>query len=108
MRQPRYAPLKLPEDFERALDRRPADWDLRAVIADWLDDNGDTLGAECLRWQARAGRRPQRYWDCWVIALARVCGRGRTRRCEIPAPLWDRLPPRVQWFTGVRVYDTRA
>src|SRR5438093_1420071 len=49
MSRARYTPLALPQEFEAGLDKRPADWDLRSVIADWLEDNGDVRGAKCVR-----------------------------------------------------------
>jgi uncharacterized protein (TIGR02996 family) len=55
-----YEPLPLPASFEAGLDRRPADWALRLVASDWLEENGDLLGAECLRWQAQKRKRPDR------------------------------------------------
>jgi hypothetical protein len=32
----------------------------------------------------------------------------RPRCRDVPEPLWNKLLPRVSWFTGYRAYPTRA
>jgi uncharacterized protein (TIGR02996 family) len=111
-----YTPLPLPAEFDAGLDRRPADWELRLVAADWLEEHGDTLGAECLRWQARFRKRPHRSsfygpegkWGWWVLWRNEDWRTTRPQVREVPETLWRKLPPRVTWFTGFRSYATRA
>jgi len=55
------------EDFWRALEADPADWDLRLVFADWLEDHGEEVLAAGQRWQAHARQKPDpnfgSYWS---------------------------------------------
>jgi uncharacterized protein (TIGR02996 family) len=116
MKRKTYEPLSLPDSFESALDRRPADWALRLVAADWLEENGDPFGAECLRWQARHRKRPDRnrwyepdgLWAWWVLFPPDAWNPERPRCRNVPEPLWNKLPPRVDWFAGYRAYPSRA
>lgn len=47
------------QPFLTALDNDPTDLHRVAVYADWLDERGDGVEAECLRWAVRLGRRPR-------------------------------------------------
>ena len=46
------------DDFQRALDADPTDWQTRLVLADWLDERGDPRGPG---YRALAGRRWRPY-----------------------------------------------
>lgn len=45
--------------FEFSLSQNPADWELRLVYSDWLEENGDQVAAEGQRWQAANQKHPQ-------------------------------------------------
>jgi uncharacterized protein (TIGR02996 family) len=115
MSRDRYTPLPLPEAFEAALDRRPSDWELRSVIADWFEENSDAVAANCMRWQVREHKRPERNrfyepegkWGWWVLFPDPWTTEVPMER-ELPEPLWKKLPPKIDSFTGFRVYPTRA
>lgn len=49
------------EQFERALDEKPDDWELRLVYADFLDDNDDPAFAACQRWMSGNKAIPSRF-----------------------------------------------
>ncbi len=112
----RYAPLLIPESFGVGLARRPADWALRSVIADWLEDNGDVLGAECVRWQVQNRKRPDRSsfyepegkWAWWALFPPRPWDTDRPCGRDVPEPLWNKLPPKTNEFSGARAYATQA
>lgn len=36
----------------------PEDWKLREILADYYEDNGKPLYADCLRWMAENNKRP--------------------------------------------------
>ncbi len=40
------------------LTRSPNDWELRAVLADWFEENGRQDVADCLHWMVRHHKRP--------------------------------------------------
>ena len=44
--------------FFEDLARNPDDWQLRAVMADWCEDNGQGDRAVCLRWMIAHNKRP--------------------------------------------------
>src|SRR5262249_24200807 len=50
---------------------------------------------------------PEGTWAWWVLFGPQL-QRGRVKAREIPEPLWRRLPPKIDWFTGYRAYPTRA
>lgn len=50
--------LQWPKGFTDALDRDPSDVVTRGVLADWLEEHGDPLAAEGLRWATERGRVP--------------------------------------------------
>lgn len=37
----------------------PEDWPRRLILADWLEECGEVMGAEAMRWMARNKKRPQ-------------------------------------------------
>jgi uncharacterized protein (TIGR02996 family) len=83
------------EDFQRALDANPEDWQARLVFADWLDERGD-LRAEGYRALGRLRLRPypmdnSRHW--WTAE-----GDG--------PPTFNHLPP--DWFEKVAGYQYRT
>ncbi len=43
-------------DFETLLADTPEDWDLRAIFADWLEEQGDDKEAAAQRWQVENGK----------------------------------------------------
>jgi uncharacterized protein (TIGR02996 family) len=46
------------ESFLEGLAQTPDDWDLRRVVADWCEENGQSGRADCLRWMSRQKKRP--------------------------------------------------
>lgn len=46
------------QEFERALDSNPDDWDLRRVYGDWLEENGCENYCVAQRWMAEHKKRP--------------------------------------------------
>ena len=50
--------MTLPMQFVEGLARAPGDWDLRAVFADWCEENAEADVAACLRWMVRHEKRP--------------------------------------------------
>ena len=42
---PRSVAVTTEDDFQRALDAQPDDWQTRLVFADWLDEHGDPRAA---------------------------------------------------------------
>lgn len=67
------------------LDAHPDDWDARRMLADLLDDLGDTQGAACQRWMALRGRMPHwaptiAYW-MWLLSIG---GPSCLRDCRLP------------------------
>jgi uncharacterized protein (TIGR02996 family) len=49
-------------DWCGAVDKAPGDVGVRLVWADWLEEDGKALEAECLRWAAAEGRGPHGPW----------------------------------------------
>lgn len=69
----------IPEMFWESLNREPACMTLRAAVADWLEENDDPDGAECLRWSIEKGRVPfDTGWTCFDKDIH-----------DIPAALYD-------------------
>jgi uncharacterized protein (TIGR02996 family) len=52
------------DDFQKALDRRPTDWQTRLVFADWLQERDDPRadGYRALAAQRLRPQRQSRYW----------------------------------------------
>jgi hypothetical protein len=46
------------ETFYEDLNKNPEDWSLRAVVADWYEDNGQLEGAVAQRWMVENRKRP--------------------------------------------------
>jgi uncharacterized protein (TIGR02996 family) len=46
------------EQFEKALDENPQDFELRAVFSDWLEENKKDDAAKCQRWMIEYWRYP--------------------------------------------------
>jgi hypothetical protein len=46
--------------FYDELARKPDDWAVRGLLADWCEDNNLPQWAECLRWMIRHRKRPYR------------------------------------------------
>jgi uncharacterized protein (TIGR02996 family) len=82
------------DDFQKALDTRPSDWQTRLVFADWLDECADPR-ADGYRALGRLRLRPlkikkQNWW---------------TAQGEGP-PTYNHLPP--DWFEQVAGYPHRS
>jgi uncharacterized protein (TIGR02996 family) len=91
--------------FERRLGRRPDDWGLRLVYADWLEEEGETALAAAQRymaeheaWPRRAGsvdptRRPDLdaiSWDWWCGFVGDSLGTAGNEGI-LPVELWELL-----------------
>lgn len=87
----------IPTEFRAALDSEPSDRTLLLVIADFLAEQGDSLGEEALRWCAEKGRYPHRtrpvfpsavtgWWWCYWYR-----GPGFPERATIPHGLYEEL-----------------
>ena len=50
--------MPLPKQFLEGLATTPEDWALRAVFADWCEENDRPAVAACLLWMARRHKRP--------------------------------------------------
>src|SRR5262249_16172742 len=46
------------ETFYEDLNKKPEDWSLRGVVADWYEDNGQLEGATAQRWMVQNHKRP--------------------------------------------------
>ncbi len=46
------------EHFEAMLDADPEDWTCRAIYADFLEEQGEVVAAQCQRWMVERKRRP--------------------------------------------------
>lgn len=46
------------ENLLASLEKHPADWELRRVIADWYEENGELTESFCFRWTADNEKRP--------------------------------------------------
>jgi hypothetical protein len=46
-----------------ALDQNPTDPLTRGALADWYEEQGDTLGARACRWMLENSKQPYRYND---------------------------------------------
>ena len=55
------------EQFEQQLDLNPANFQLRAIYADWLEEQGDEAAAYCQRWMVKYKKRPLSIVDWWWI-----------------------------------------
>lgn len=60
------------DQFERELDERPDDWDLRRIAADAYEDAGEELRSAFLRWSAENRKYPWRrssaeFW-WWAVS----------------------------------------
>lgn len=76
----------------------PEDWPLYGVAADCLEEAGDSLSAECLRWAARARKRARRLGrrpgsndlrSCWYNVLA--VDRAIDPASDLPKALYQHL-----------------
>lgn len=68
------------------LEDEPDNLDRRAVLADWLDEQGDSEAASCLRWMVSANRLPNKCtitgtYDWWRYLAHRI-GSGWTGETE--------------------------
>lgn len=46
------------DTFLTEIQKKPEDWNIRMVLADWYEDNGRSDLAECLRWVSSHKKRP--------------------------------------------------
>jgi hypothetical protein len=47
-------------------------------------------------------------WAWWVLFPPKPWDQDWPKGRDIPEPLWNKLPPRVNWFSGFREYATRS
>ena len=76
-------------DWQKLLDKTPADAELRRAYATWLRDEADDAdAADCQEWLAREGKQPHEYrqpkgYQGWFWFTG-----GRRGRSVIPDRLW--------------------
>jgi uncharacterized protein (TIGR02996 family) len=75
-----------------ALDQDPTDALARVALADWYEEQGDTLAAQACRWILEKGKRPYDYgdgrgWRWWCRHLG-----GRMDYDDLPEPLFRMIP----------------
>jgi uncharacterized protein (TIGR02996 family) len=91
------------EDFQRALDAQPEDWQTRLVFADWLDERGDPR-AEGYRALGVGRVRPMQFSATpsspfgWLIFYSELLTGPRISRTDLVQ--YSTLP--VDWFNCLK------
>lgn len=80
----------IPKCFWAAMEKTPECLTLRSAIADYLEEQGDTDGAECLRWSIAKRRRPH---SMDTIDTSHVAWSWEFR----PTTAHTELPPQLRW-----------
>ena len=96
------------ESFEAELDRDPANWGLKLIYADWLEEQGEHIAARGQRWMAENEKHPycdyeRKTWN-WYHVIWYKWNAG------IPELLFyklDKLRNWKKWNIGWIEYPTR-
>ena len=103
------------QQFEAELDRDPANWGLRLIFADWLDEQGDHIAARCQRWMGENEKRPDfdiatESWDWWVVNNQHVYlvqWHPRLNSATIPLHVFQKITNNLMYGLQFKEYPTR-
>lgn len=107
-------------DFLTPLDSNPADWDLRLIYSDYLEENEDLDFANTQRWMVMEKRHPMStmdsypywYWGRWVDLSKRgYSGYGGQGACRLYNMIFAELEIEVKfdigWSSNWKLYSGR-